>query len=131
MTSPAGRPSPNESRSPANERCAAATLRFEHDLHALVLLVLEYLVPFGRLVEPQPVGDDEARVDLALLNPLQQRAHVALRVTLPALDRQRAVHYGAHRELVDDPTVDADHRDGATIAAGHDRLAQRDGPVGL
>ena len=31
------------------------------------------------------VGDDEARIDLALLDAFEQRAHVALHVGLPAL----------------------------------------------
>ena len=38
----------------------------EHDLHALVLLVLEGLVAVGRLAELQAVRDDEARVDVAV-----------------------------------------------------------------
>ena len=78
--------------------------------------------PRGASLQRQPVRDDEARIDLALLDPLEQRLHVALHVALAGLDRQRAVHHRAHRELVDEAAVDADHRDRPAVAAGHDRL---------
>src|SRR3712207_8262655 len=45
----------------------------------LVLLVLEGLVRVGRQVELQAVGDDEARVDLPVADPLEERLGVALR----------------------------------------------------
>src|SRR5690348_185208 len=63
------------------------TLRLEDDLQALLLLVLEDLVAVRRLVERQAVRDDEAGVDLAALDAVQQRPHVALHVALAALDR--------------------------------------------
>ena len=54
----------------------------EHDLHALVLLVLEGLVAVGGLAELEPVRDDEARVDVAVADALVQRLQVALDVAL-------------------------------------------------
>ena len=48
------------------------------------------------------------RVDLAVLDALQQRLHVALHVALAGADGERAVHQRAHRELVDEAAVDAD-----------------------
>ena len=46
----------------------------------------------GAVVQRQPVGDDERRVDLAGLDLLQQRLEVALHVRLARLDRQPLVH---------------------------------------
>src|SRR4026207_1072534 len=68
-------------------------LRLEDDLFAVVLLVLEDVVAVGSLLQGQGVGDDEGRVEVAVLNVLQQRLHVALDMALPALDGQRAVHH--------------------------------------
>jgi hypothetical protein len=47
--------------------------------------VLEGLIGVGRVVEPDPVGDDEARVDVAVLDVLVQRLEVALDVALTVL----------------------------------------------
>ncbi len=44
--------------------------------------------------------------------------------------RHGLVHDGAHRELVDQP-IDAEHRQRAALAAGHDGLAQGLSTVGL
>ena len=70
-------------------------------------------------------------IDLAVLDPLEQRLHVAMHVRLPGLHRERLVHDRADRNLVDEAAVDAGHRDGAAVAAGHDRLAQRARPIRL
>ena len=102
----------------------------QHDLDAAVLLVAEHLVAVGRVVERQPVRDDERRVDLALLDPLQQRLHVPVDVGLAHLEGQALVERGAERELVEQPAVDAGDRDRAALAAALDRLAQRVRPVG-
>ncbi len=94
------------------------------------LLVLEHLVRLRRFVQREPVGDHEGWVDLAALDPLQQRCDVALHVALTAPEGDRAVHPGPDGELVHQPAVDADDGDGAAVAAGQDGLAQR-GPVGF
>src|SRR5215204_4772868 len=94
-------------------RESAQLLRLEHDLFAVVMLVLEDVVAMRRLLQRQGVSDDEGRVDLPVLNPLQQRLHVALDMTLPGLDRQRAVHDGTDRKAVDVAAISADHRDSA------------------
>src|SRR4051794_33630467 len=56
--------------------------RLQHDLDALVLLVAEHAEAMRRFVERQLVGDQERRVDLATLDALEQRTHVALHVRL-------------------------------------------------
>ena len=48
------------------------------------LLVAEGLVHLGRVVEPEPVGDDERRVDLPLLDALEQRAGSGGRASGPS-----------------------------------------------
>ena len=65
------------------------------------------------------MGDDEARVDASFLDQLEEWLHVALDVGLPGPDGERAVHDGAHGEVVDEPRVDPDDRDGAAVAAGY------------
>src|SRR5436305_175657 len=94
-----------------------SVLRLQHDLDAVVFLVVEEPVAIGRVIEAQAMRDDEARIDLAVLDAFQQRLHVPMHVTLAGLDRQRAIHHRAHRKLVDEAAVDADHRYRPAIAA--------------
>ena len=51
----------------------ASMLGFTH-LDAAVLLVAERLVEFGSVLERRAMGDDEGRIDVALLDPLQELA---------------------------------------------------------
>ena len=74
--------------------------------------------------------DDERRIDLAALDALEQRTHVALHVRLAALDRDRLVDDGAERQLVDEAAVHAGNGHRAALAARLDRLAQHAGPIG-
>src|SRR4051812_25913881 len=54
-----------------------------HDhLEAAVLLVEKGVEPEWGIVQAHPVGDDEARVDIAAPDPLQQQPQIALHVTL-------------------------------------------------
>src|SRR6185503_600851 len=77
----------------------------QDDLQAVVLLVEKHVEPRRRVAQRQPVGDDEARIDLAPLDSLEQRLHVPLDVTLAGPDRERPVDDGAHRKLVDEAAV--------------------------
>src|SRR5579885_1572183 len=103
--------------------------RVQHDLEALLGLVAERPVAFGRVVDSHPVRDHEAGVDLAGLDALEQHLHIALHVRLAHLERKPLRERHADRELVDQPRVDARDRDGAALAARADRLPQRVGPV--
>lgn len=64
------------------------TSGLQHDLDAAVFLVAEGLVGFRHFVERDPVRDDEGRIDLALLDFLEERFEVAMYVRLPHLHRQ-------------------------------------------
>src|SRR5215210_8000397 len=86
-------PAPGQATRGGADAAPVASLRLEHDLQAVVLLVLEQVVAPGRVGEGDPVGDDEARVDLALEDPVEQRLHVPLNVALAALDREAPVHH--------------------------------------
>jgi hypothetical protein len=55
-------------------RACRTELRFEDDLGAVVLLVLEHLVALRSVFEREVVRDDEAGVDVAALDALEQRA---------------------------------------------------------
>lgn len=70
------------------------------------------------------MSHDEARVDVALLDMVEQWTQVAMPVALPGANRERAVDHRAHWEVVDQTTVDADDRNRATVAAAANRLPQ-------
>ncbi len=98
----------------------------EHDLGHFVLLVVEHLVALGRLLERQPVGDQEGRYrSCSSRIALSSARHVVLHMGLAGLERQPLLHEGAQRELVDEAAIDCRHRDAPTLAAGDDRLADR------
>jgi hypothetical protein len=46
-------------------------LGFQNDLDTGVILVVEHFEPIGRLFERERVSDDEARIDLSLLNAFE------------------------------------------------------------
>jgi hypothetical protein len=77
----------------------------------VVVLADERRVAARRVIEIHRVRNDEARIDLAVLDALEQRLHVALHVALTGLHRGRPVHERTHREPVDQAAVYADHRD--------------------
>src|SRR5205807_4460531 len=52
--------------------------RLHHDLDAAVLLVAKRLVELRPLRERRAMRDHEGRIDLALLNPLEQLRQIAL-----------------------------------------------------
>src|SRR5258708_40111787 len=52
--------------------------RLHHDLDAAVLLVAEGLVEFGPFFERCPMGDDEGRFDLALLDAFPELRQILL-----------------------------------------------------
>src|SRR4051812_5191201 len=63
----------------------------QHDLDAVVLLVPERLVCASSVLEREAVRDDERRVDLTPLHPLEQWPHVLVDVRLAHLERQALV----------------------------------------
>src|SRR5947209_8401897 len=108
---------------------SGAGSRLQHHFNALVLLIAEDPVRLRRLFQRQAVRNDEARVELALLDPRQQRLQVAVDVRLAHLEGQPLAEGGAKVDLVQEAAVDAGDRHRAALAAGLDRLAQRVGPV--
>src|SRR5690348_1773415 len=72
-------------------------LGLEDDLRVAVLIVVPVLVHFGRLLEGSVVGDEEGRIDLPLLDHVEQRPGVFLDVGLALLDRQALLHHLAER----------------------------------
>jgi hypothetical protein len=55
----------------------------QHYLLTPVPLIEEHVIPRRRLLQPHPMGDDEARIDLPPFDPLEQWPHVAVHVALP------------------------------------------------
>src|SRR5829696_10380733 len=96
----------------------------EHDLHALVLLVLEGLEAVGCVLQSEAVGDHEARVDVAVADVLVEALRVALHVALAGLERQALVHERPGRELVHEAAVDAHDGHDAGGPAREDRVAE-------
>src|SRR5690606_33652695 len=105
--------------------------RLEDHLDAAVALVAKHRIGLRRLLQRQAMGDDDTGVYLALLDALQQRTQIAVDVGLPRLQRQPLVHQGTQGNLVRHTGVDPGHGHGATLAAGHDGLAQGHRPLRL
>ena len=63
-------------------------VRFQHDLDAVVVLVLEDVVSVRCIVKTHRMCDDERWVNVAVLDQLQQRSHVSLHVRLAGSDRE-------------------------------------------
>jgi hypothetical protein len=63
-------------------RCPSGVAGLKDDFLAVVFLVLENVIAAGRLLERQGVGDDAGGIDLAVLDPLQQRVSAENPVTL-------------------------------------------------
>src|SRR5919199_2391743 len=103
----------------------------QHDLHALVLLVLEGLEAVGCVAESEPVRDHEARIDVALADVLVQRLQVALDVALTRLEGQALVHEGAGGELVQQAPVDPHDGHDPAGTAGEDGVAEGMAAVAL
>ncbi len=102
----------------------------EDDFDAAVLLVIEHLVEVGAFFEARRVGDDEGRVDVAVLDMRQQLRQVALDRRLRHAHGQSAVDGRSERDLVEESAIDADDRDRAEIARAVDCLTQDMRPVG-
>ena len=101
----------------------------EHDLSAPVRLIPKHAVRLRRVVQRQRMADHGRRIDLSILNALQQWLHIAHHVGLPGLHGQSFVHECAHRHLVDEAGVHSGHRNRSTLLAGHDRLPEHDGTI--
>src|SRR5690606_28434856 len=97
---------------------------FENYLDATVMLVAEGLVHLRPLLEADAVGDDEARVDLAFLDALEQVVGPAVDVGLAHAEGQALVHRRAERNLVDQPAIHAGNGNDPGRAADIDHLAQ-------
>src|SRR5689334_4455718 len=94
-------------------------MRLQNDLDAIILLFLEHRESLRYLIERQPVRDDEARVDLALLNSFEQRLQIALHMRLAGAHSQRAVHKRSDREFIHQAAVHSDDGNSAAVAARH------------
>jgi chorismate mutase len=65
----------------------AAQAWFQNDLDAVIFLVHEHAVAVRRIAKLHLMRNDEARIDLAILNSLEQRFHVAMNVALAGVSR--------------------------------------------
>src|SRR3954447_2299290 len=79
----------------------------EDDFDAAVLLVAEQPVHFGAVGQRHLVGDDEARVDLPVLDPVEEVVGPARHVGLARSHGQPLVHRHAPRDLVVDARIDS------------------------
>ena len=67
------------------------------------------------------MGNDEARVDLAVFDQLKKRFGVSLDVGLAGSDCEALIHCSAKRDLIAHSDVDAGDGNGASLPAAHDR----------
>src|SRR6478609_5794600 len=79
--------------------------RLEHDFFTAIELLVEKVVALGSFGEWELMSNDEAGIDLAALDPFQERLHVAVCVALPRAQRQGAVDHCTNRKLVDEAAV--------------------------
>ena len=77
------------------------------------------------------MGDDERRIDLAFFDAAEQIVGPAIDMRLAHAEGQALVHGDAHRNLVDEPAVNAGNGNHAGRPADIDHLAQHMRPVGL
>src|SRR5688572_29805611 len=70
----------------------ASSVRFEHHLHATVLLVAERPVHLRAVLERRRMRDDERWVDLLLLDAAQEVVGPAIDVRLAGADGEALVH---------------------------------------
>src|SRR5258708_6448681 len=109
---------------------AATSMRLEDHLDALVLLVAKQAIGGRRVVERQPVGDDERRIDLTLFDALEQRTQILHDMRLPHLERQPFPECGAEWHLIQESAVDARNGHNPTLPARVNRLPQGRWPIG-
>src|SRR5687767_15865236 len=64
-----------------------------HDLDTAVLLVIERREALRRVSQLQPVRHDKTRINVAVLNPFEQRFEIALRMRLSRFEGQCLVHH--------------------------------------
>lgn len=79
--------------------------RLQYDFDAAILFPAEFREGRRRFIEPHAMGDDDARIDLAALYPLQQGAHVSLHVRLAGFNGERTIHDGTDGELIDESSI--------------------------
>ena len=95
------------------------------------MLVAEGLVHLRSLFEADGVGDDEAGVDLAFLDALEQIVRPAVDVGLAHAEGERLVHRRTEGNLVDQTAVHAWNRDNAAWSADINYLAQHVMTIGF
>src|SRR5947209_2991054 len=99
------------------------SVRLHHDLDAAVLLVTECLVEVRPLFQRRAMRDHEGGIDLAFFDSLEQRRQIVLHRRLRHAERQPAFDRRAHRDSIDEATIEANDRNRAEVAAAMDRLA--------
>ena len=81
--------------------------RLEYNLDAVVVFLVEDVVPVRRFRERQAVRDDVVELNLALLDPPDQLVDVALRRALAETHFDAFVENLAERKVIVGHTVDA------------------------
>ena len=103
--------------------------RVDHDLCYVILLVPPYFVHLGGFVKSDAVRDEIARIDLALLDTLEEGLHVVMHIGLAHLHRDAFSEGGTERDLIEQSPIDT--RDGkrSSLSDRLYRLAQHAGPI--
>src|SRR3954452_6669672 len=109
----------------------SARARDDERLDAVVELGGEDVVPLGDVFERDAVRDDVARLEVAVLDVLEQARPLPLHRALVHAERQALVHGVAELHRAEQRTVGAHDRDRATLAHRVDRPVERDGGAGL
>ena len=79
--------------------------RVDHYFGNVVLFIPPYFVYFRGLIERDAMGDDVTRIDLPLLDSLQQRFHIVVHVRLTHLHGDTLAKCSAKRNFVQQSPV--------------------------
>ena len=96
-----------------------------------VLFVAKLSVHLRPVFEASPVGNDKGRIDLALLDAIEEIIGPTIDMRLSGPDRQTLVHEPAEWQLVHEAAVDAGDREHSCWPTDVNHLSQHVWPVGF
>src|ERR1700712_1233827 len=95
----------------------------KYSTHAVVVLVLEEVIPAWCLVKRHGVGSEMIRRYRAFGDSFQQHRNITVPVLLGRAQGEALVHDGAQGEFVDEATEDPEHEHPSPLASRHNCFA--------
>src|SRR5438105_15755604 len=95
----------------------AITIWSHYHLDAIALTVSEGIVPLWRILESQPMRDDERGINFTVFNQFQQRAQVLVNVGLAHLESQTLRKRRPKWKLIEKAAIDSGYRNCSAFTA--------------